>query len=226
MTEPTRPARLGRRRWPLVLAAAGTGTALVAGGLVVWDQASRDDHGSLPGDCAEILPADVADRLPGTDAFELRGGRSEADEDGVLQLVHCEAAGAVSGDPVDFSLQAVLYDPEEREEVSRMQAMLAEGQLERESDDFELEYSDPPMQAVEWRSLTVGDGGYATVSELVPQTTGADEGSDAELWSSLEYSVANVRVSLFHQAQGPVAPLDSLEALEGVAEDLLLKPPE
>ena len=222
MTEPTRPARLGRRRWPLVLAAAGTGTALVAGGLVVWDQASRDDHGSLPGDCAEILPADVADRLPGTDAFELRGGRAEADEDGVLQLVHCEAAGAVDGDPVEFSLQAVLYDPDEREAIRRMQAMLAEGQLERESDDFELEYSDPPMQAVEWRSLAVGDGGYATASQPISE----EEGRAAELWASLEYSVANVRVSLFHHTQGPVAPLDSLEALEGVAEDLQLKPPE
>lgn len=221
MTEPTRLGRSGRRRWPLVLAGAGAGTVLVAGGLVVWDQITHD-YTSLPGDCEELLPADVADRLPGTDAFELRGGRSEADEDGVLQLVHCEAAGAVSGDPVDFSLQAVLYDPEEREEVSRMQAMLAEGQLERESDDFELEYSDPPMQAVEWRSLAVGDGGYATASQPISE----EEGRAAELWASLEYSVANVRVSLFHHTQGPVAPTDSLEALEGVAEDLQLKPQE
>lgn len=215
------PARERRRGSPRVLPLIG-GTAaaavLVAGGVVAWDRAT-EGYTSLTGDCEELLPGDLSDRLPGTGDFDLRGGPAYPGEDGLLQLVHCEAAVAVEGGPSGFSLQAVLYDPEEREGVRRMQAMVAEGRLAREAEDFELEYSDPPMRAVEWRSLSVGDGGYATVSR-------GREGEDPELWASLEYSVANVRVSLFHQTAEPVEPLDSLEALEALAEELVERLPD
>lgn len=218
--------RAGRRSWPRALVAVAAVTALLAGGVFVWGR-TTDGYTSLVGDCEELLPGDLPDRLPGTGDFELRGGAADHEEDGVLQLVHCESVGAVDGGPTDFSLQAVLYDPREREGVRRMQAMVAEGQSEREADDFELEYSDPPMRAVEWRPLSVGDGGYATVSEVVRGGPGtAGDAGDAELWTSLEYSVANVRVSLFHQTTEPIEPLESLEALETLAEDLVERLPE
>lgn len=228
------PGWVGRRLWPRALVAVTVATALVAGGVFVWDRATGG-YTTLSGDCGELLPRDLPDRLPGTDDFELRGGGAELEEDGVLQLVHCESAGAIDGGPATFSLQAVLYDPQEREGVRRMQAMVAEGQLEREADDFELEYSDPPMRAVEWRPLSVGDGGYATVSQVASEYTGVTMGADdeeddgtedTELWTSLEYSVANLRVSLFHQTTERVEPLDSLEALETLAEDLVERLPE
>ncbi|WP_017580831.1 hypothetical protein [Nocardiopsis valliformis] len=215
---PERERRRDRSRALPLIGGAAAAAVLVAGGVFVWDRAT-DGYTSLTGDCEDLLPDDLPDRLPGTGDFDLRGGAADPGEDGVLQLVHCEAAVAVDGGPADFSLQAVLYDPEEREGVRRMQAMVAEGQLEREADDFELEYSDPPMRAVEWRSLPVGDGGYATVSR-------GQEGEDPELWTSLEYSVANLRVSLFHQTAEPVEPLDSLEALEALAEELVERLPE
>jgi hypothetical protein len=65
----------------------------------------------------------------------------------------------------------------------------------------------------------VGDGGYATVSR-------GQGGEDPELWTSLEYSVANLRVSLFHQTDEPVEPQDSLEALEALAEELVERLPD
>lgn len=203
------------RRVRLVLTAIGAATVLALGGLYVWTEYVDDDHALLPGDCADLLPADLAARLPGSERVEVRGGTVEAEEEGVLQVAHCEALGDTDGDPAHFSLQAVLYDPHDHARVDRMREMVDEGRQAREVEDFEAEYSDPPMRAVEWRSLSVGDGGYATASLPVEEA-----GEPGELWSSLEYSLGNVRVSLFHRTGDSVVPTEGLDALESLAAEV------
>lgn len=215
LPEPGRSPERNRRRLPFALAGVGVVAALVLAGLYLWSDDTRDEGVSLPQDCAGLLPADLAERLPGAEEIELRGEiRDTAGEEGVLEVAHCEAADDVDGDTAHFSLQVVLYDPAEEESVRRMRESVAQGRLAREDDDFESEYGDPPMRAVEWRSLSVGDGGYATASAPV------DEEQADELWSSLEYSFDNARVSLFHRTDGPVDPVEDLDALEGLAVEV------
>lgn len=215
LPEPGRSPERSRRRLPFALAGVGAAAALVLGGLYVWSNDTRDEGVSLPRDCADLLPVDLAERLPGAGEIELGGRiRDTVEEEDVLKVAHCEAADDVDGDTAHFSLQVVLYDPAEEESVRRMRESIAQGRLAREDDDFESEYGDPPMRAVEWRSLSVGDGGYATASGPVDE-----EGTD-ELWSSLEYSFDNARVSLFHRTDGPVDPVEDLDALEDLAVEV------
>ncbi|MBR8740385.1 hypothetical protein [Nocardiopsis sp. MG754419] len=209
-----------RRRPLLSLGLLGAVVALALGGSYVWSEYTHDDRAALPEDCAALLPEDPAAHLPGVESIALRGGLAETDEEGVLQVAHCEAADDVDGGPAHFSLQVVLYDPDDRDGVRRMQAMVAEGQSAREDDDFEMEYAEPPMRAVEWRSLSVGDGGYATASRPV-----AEDAPD-ELWASLEYSFANVRVSLFHRTEGPADPEEALDGLEALAVGVTERVPD
>lgn len=209
------PPERNRRRLPLALAGVGAVTALILGGLYVWSENTQEEGVALPEGCADLLPADLAERLPGADAIELSGEIvDETVEEDVLRVAHCEAADDVDGGTAHFSLQVVLYDPGEEESVRRMREMVAEGRLARAGDDFEMEYGDPPMRAVEWRSLSVGDGGYATASAPV------DEERPDELWSSLEYSFDNARVSLFHRTDGPVEPEEDLDVLEDLAVEV------
>lgn len=212
LPEPDRAPGRSRRRLPFALAGVGVAAALVLGGLYVWSDHTRDEGVSLPRDCADLLPADLAERLPGADEIELRGEMLDTvEQEDVLRVAHCEAVDDVDADTAHFSLQVVLYDPAENESVRRMRESVAQGRLAREEDDFESEYGDPPMRAVEWRSLSVGDGGYATASGPV------DEERTDRLWSSLEYSFDNARVSLFHRTDGRVEPEEDLDALEDLA---------
>lgn len=214
-TSPLEVPRPSGRRVRLVLIAIGAATALALGGFHVRTEYVDDDHVLLPEGCADLLPTDLAERLPGSGRVQVRGGTVEAEEEGVLQVAHCEAVGGADGDPAHFSLQVVLYDPNDHERVDRMREMVDEGRRAREARDFEAEYSDPPMRAVEWRSLSVGDGGYATAS--LPVEEG---GGSGELWSSLEYSLDNVRVSLFHRTEDSVDPTEGLDALESLAVEV------
>ena len=202
-----------RGRGRVLLVPAVAGTALVLGGIYAWSGYGGHDQDLLPADCADLLPDDLAERLPGSQRVELRGGATEAEEDGVLQVAHCEDVGENEGGPAHFSLQVVLYDPDDQEAVRRMRSMVDQGRRAREAEDFASEYSDPPMRAVEWRSLSVGDGGYSTASLPVGE-------EPDELWSSLEYSLDNARVSLFHRTDASVDPAEGLDALESLAVEV------
>ena len=219
-TSSSRAPRPSRRRVRLGLTAIGVATALALGGFYVWTE-YVDDRAPVPGDCADLLPTDLATRFPGSEGVEVGGGTVETEQEGVLQVVHCEAVGDSDEDPDHFSLQVVAYDPEDPERVDRMREMVDQGRRAREEEGFEAEYSDPPMRAVEWRSLSVGDGGYATVS--LPVEEGEVPG---RMWSSLEYSLGSVRVSLFHRTEDSLAPVEVLDTLESLAVEVSERLPD
>jgi hypothetical protein len=182
-------------------------------------------YASLP-TCRQLVPNDLIDSIPSAEGGQVEGAYEDSEEalfldpdDGTLGEVVCRVdAPGVVRDPEDLS-QTVLnvrlthyqFD-DDGEKVAQLQEESAAELREWEEGRAE---SQEDGHVIDWRPLSVGNGGVAVVSEAVGWHIG-----EPDALGTVTFTTANVSVRATFHIYGRFEESEELDRLNHLARQL------